>query len=87
MSKYLKVADIKTALIELVKNGKWLERKTTMNIIKALGDLPTIEIGEGKWTKIDVCTYRCSECGKIQVADDTNELNFCCNCGSKNKKG
>lgn len=40
---------------------------------------------QGYWTKTDVATYRCSECGKIQIADDVNELNFCCCCGSKNK--
>ena len=39
----------------------------------------------GHWTKTDVATYRCSECGKIQIADDVNELNFCCCCGSRNK--
>ena len=40
---------------------------------------------QGYWTKTDVATYRCSECGKIQIADDVNELNFCCCCGSKNR--
>ena len=40
---------------------------------------------QGYWTKTDVATYRCSECGKIQIADDDNELNFCCCCGSRNK--
>lgn len=40
---------------------------------------------QGYWTKTDVATYRCSECGKIQIADDVNELNYCCCCGSKNK--
>ena len=40
---------------------------------------------QGYWTKTDVATYRCSECGKIQIADDVNELNFCCCCGSRNK--
>ena len=39
----------------------------------------------GHWTKTDVATYRCSECGKKQIADDTNELNYCCCCGSRNK--
>ena len=39
---------------------------------------------QGKWIKTDVATYRCSECGKIQIADDINELNYCC-CGSHNK--
>ena len=40
---------------------------------------------QGYWIKVDVATYRCSECGKIQIADDVNELNFCCCCGSRNK--
>jgi ABC-type ATPase with predicted acetyltransferase domain len=40
---------------------------------------------QGHWTKTDVATYRCSECGKLQIADDVNELNFCCCCGSRNK--
>lgn len=29
--------------------------------------------------------YRCTNCGKIVMADDSNELNFCCNCGRKMK--
>lgn len=41
----------------------------------------------GKWIRrpdrASDIEYRCSECGKIQFADDTNELNYCCNCGSK----
>lgn len=27
--------------------------------------------------------WKCSECGKIVVADDANELNYCCNCGAR----
>lgn len=48
--------------------------------VKGKADRP-----QGHWTKTDVATYRCSECGKIQIADDVNELNFCCCCGSRNK--
>ena len=47
-----------------------------------------VEVAErpqGYWTKTDVATYRCSKCGKIQIADDDNELNYCCCCGSRNK--
>ena len=51
----------------------------------AVKALPTADRPQGYWTKIDVATYRCSECGKIQIADDVNELNFCCCCGSRNK--
>lgn len=29
------------------------------------------------------CEWKCSECGKIVVADDANELNYCCNCGAR----
>ena len=39
----------------------------------------------GEWKKLDVAEYRCMNCGKIQYADDVNELNYCCNCGSRNK--
>lgn len=42
---------------------------------------------EGHWTKVDVCTYRCSKCGKIQIADEDGELNYCCYCGAKMKGG
>ena len=48
-----------------------------------------IEVDEaekyGEWKKLDVAEYRCMNCGKIQYADDVNELNYCCNCGSRNK--
>ena len=50
-----------------------------------LKNLPSADRSQGYWTKTDVATYRCSECGKIQIADDINELNFCCCCGSRNK--
>ena len=51
----------------------------------AIKDIPSADRPQGYWTKTDVATYRCSECGKIQIADDVNELNFCCCCGSRNK--
>lgn len=44
-----------------------------------------IEVSEGEWLKRDVCEYRCANCGKIQFADCDHELNYCCNCGSRNK--
>ena len=38
----------------------------------------------GHWIPQDAeCEYRCSLCGKIVFADDSNELNYCCNCGAK----
>ena len=53
--------------------------------IKVLKKESSADRPQGYWTKTDVATYRCSECGKIQIADDVNELNFCCCCGSRNK--
>lgn len=53
--------------------------------INAVRRVPSAGRPQGYWTKTDVATYRCSECGKIQIADDVNELNFCCCCGSRNK--
>ena len=55
------------------------------DVYKALEAVPSADRLQGYWTKTDVATYRCSECGKIQIADDVNELNFCCCCGSRNK--
>lgn len=36
---------------------------------------------KGRWVKVGTAMYRCSECGKVVVADDANELNYCSNCG------
>ena len=55
------------------------------NTIAMLSEKARADRPQGHWTKTDVATYRCSECGKIQIADDDNELNFCCCCGSRNK--
>ena len=39
-----------------------------------------------EWIKQDYgIGYRCTNCGKIVMADDSNELNFCCNCGARMK--
>ena len=54
-------------------------------MLNDMEDIPSADRPQGYWTKTDVATYRCSECGKIQIADDINELNFCCCCGSRNK--
>ena len=48
-------------------------------------NLPPADRPSGFWTKTDVATYKCSECGKKQIADDDNELNYCCCCGSRNR--
>lgn len=41
-----------------------------------------------EWIKQDYgIGYRCTNCGKIVMADDSNELNFCCNCGAKMRGG
>ena len=58
----------------------WIEVAKVM-----LEEVSSAERPQGYWIKTDVATYRCSECGKIQIADDVNELNFCCCCGSRNK--
>ena len=50
-----------------------------------LNNLPSADRPSGFWTKTDVATYKCSECGKKQIADDDNELNYCCCCGSRNR--
>lgn len=54
-------------------------------MIEQIKAIPSADRSQGHWTKTDVATYRCSECGKIQIADDVNELNYCCCCGSRNK--
>lgn len=50
-----------------------------------INNIPSADRPQGYWIKTDVATYRCSECGKKQIADDENELNYCCCCGSHNK--
>lgn len=54
-------------------------------VLDRIDAVPSADRPQGYWTKTDVATYRCSECGKIQIADDVNELNYCCCCGSRNK--
>ena len=60
-------------------------KEAFVEIRRALKALPSADRPQGYWIKTDVATYRCSECGKIQYADDENELNYCCCCGSHNK--
>lgn len=76
----------------IVTIGVMYERCDTQDIIdyrdlmlEAVKVLPSADRPQGYWTKTDIATYRCSECGKKQIADDVNELNFCCCCGSRNK--
>ena len=54
------------------------------DIFDAIKGIPSADRPQGYWIKVDTATYRCSECEKIQIADDSNELNYCCNCGSHN---
>ena len=54
-------------------------------VLDRIRAVPSADSSQGYWTKTDVATYRCSKCGKIQIADDDNELNYCCCCGSRNK--
>lgn len=50
-----------------------------------LHGIPSVDRPQGYWIKVYIATYRCSECGKTQIADDESELNYCCCCGSHNK--
>ena len=57
--------------------------------ILVLTNAPTVEERQtAKWIKQGHgIGYRCSNCGKIVLADDSNELNYCCNCGAKMRGG
>lgn len=55
--------------------------------LRSFNAIPSADRPQGYWIKTDVATYRCSERGKIQIADDVNELNYCCCCGSRNERG
>lgn len=39
----------------------------------------------GKWIEYEMGRFKCSNCGYEFMADDTDEENFCCWCGSFNK--
>lgn len=85
MSEYIKKTDLPMREIILKKRYPHSREEDITDAfmrgyVKGKADRP-----QGEWTKTDVATYRCSECGKIQIADDDNELNFCCCCGSRNK--
>ena len=71
--------------VEVIK--KWFE-KIKLNpdiLIDSIISIPSADRPHGYWIKLGPAEYRCSECGKIQYADDENELNYCCCCGSHNK--
>ena len=53
--------------------------------LRSFNAIPSADRPQGYWIKVYIATYRCSECGKTQIADDENELNYCCCCGSHNK--
>ena len=76
------IALIKPMVGEFTDNGFMVDYERVLSILE---EIPSADRPQGYWIKIDVATYRCSECGKIQIADDVNELNFCCCCGSRNK--
>lgn len=44
--KFIRIKDIKSALYKIIDENKRLEKETTENILRALGDLPTIEVNE-----------------------------------------
>lgn len=80
------LADYMYEIALLKADGQLDTMEHYLNRAKAmLKRIPSADRPQGHWTKTDVATYRCSECGKIQIADDVNELNFCCCCGSRNK--
>ena len=58
------------------------------HIMDMIDEAPTVEERQtAKWIKQGHgIGYRCSNCGKIVMADDSNELNFCCNCGAENER-
>ena len=62
--------------------SNWCDKDEVSTI---LNDLPSADRPQGYWIKVYIATYRCSKCGKTQIADDENELNYCCCCGSHNK--
>jgi len=77
MSKHIKIKDIRNALVELIDGGKWLERDTTMRILEALGDLPTIDIvhcKDCKWLLAE--EGGCERIGMVLFAEEI-ENHFC----------
>lgn len=74
---------------ELSFMGAFCSHDCAMGFIETIKELPSVTPQQkvGKWIirpdRASDIEYRCSECGKIQFADDTNELNYCCNCGAK----
>ena len=53
-------------------------------VYNAMQDVPSEDVQpvrHGHWIKHSPCQYECNKCGKVVVADDANELNYCCNCG------
>ena len=84
MTDLIKRSDAIEAIRKLPNAGiKWYVSAEA--VFDVLLTIPSADRPQGYWTKTDVATYRCSECGKIQIADDINELNYCCCCGSRNK--
>jgi hypothetical protein len=73
------------------RNGMWscfVSDDDAQKFKTVIKELPSVkqEPKTGHWNNVSICGYRCSECGKIQYADDVNELNYCCTCGAKNGK-
>ena len=86
----------KTEALDIVRFecGEWSGLAKTIG--KRFDDLPHADVQpvrHGRWIGISYDGYddgnpvfyewKCSECGKIVVADDANELNYCCNCGAR----
>ena len=85
MSDLIKREDAIKAIDDAFDSIPMEQTTELLKVRRAIRVLPSADRPQGHWTKTDVATYSCSECGKEQIADDINELNFCCCCGSQNK--
>ena len=78
----------KTEVIKRIKE-QYSKHNELIPFWLSIGDMPAVEERPtAKWIKQGHgIGYRCSNCGKIVLADDSNELNYCCNCGAKMRGG
>lgn len=66
-----------------VSDGEVKRNPDIVRLCSDVGVLEYVKPKTGHWDNVSICGYRCSECGKIQYADDVNELNYCCTCGAR----
>ena len=69
-----------------VSDGEVKRNPDVVRLCSDVGVLEYVKPKSGHWDNVSICGYRCNECGKIQYADDVNELNYCCTCGAKMEK-